>query len=167
MYRSDSRSGDRIGSVPSSKVSVYPLHLLGMLLIARRGLPMSIFTFWVTLGPGLAPVIFSWVEADPRFEWRWIQWFQMSTSLSKSPTPLYGAYGIVTFGLYFPIVVLVLRETRATVLLRRKAKKLRTERGMQDGGRYTAKSEVNKLALGEAMKHSLSRPLSKLSRRKW
>jgi hypothetical protein len=39
---------------------------------------MSIFTFCVTLGPGLAPVIFSWVEANPRFEWRWIQWFQMS-----------------------------------------------------------------------------------------
>jgi hypothetical protein len=66
----------------------------------------------------------------------------------------------VTFGLYFPLVALVLRETRATVLLRRKAKKLRTERGMQDGGRYTAKSEVNKQALGEAMKRSLSRPLS-------
>ena len=42
---------------------------------------MSIFTFCVTLGPGLAPVIFSWVEADPRFEWRWIQWFQMSTCI--------------------------------------------------------------------------------------
>lgn len=109
---------------------------------AKRGLPMSIFTFWVTLGPGLAPVIFSWVEADPRFEWRWIQWFQM-----------------ITFGLYFPIVVLVLRETRASVLLRRKAKKLRDERGMMDGGRYVARSEVNKLDLGEAMKRSLSRPL--------
>jgi hypothetical protein len=31
---------------------------------------------------------------------------------------------------------------------------------MQDGGRYTAKSEVNKQAFGEAMKRSLSRPLS-------
>jgi len=67
----------------------------------------------------------------------------------------------VTFGAYLPIVIFVLRETRATVLLRRKAKKLRTERGMQDGGRYTAKSEVNKQAFGEAMKRSLSRPLSK------
>jgi hypothetical protein len=68
---------------------------------------------------------------------------------------------VVTFGAYFPVVVLVLRETRATVLLRRKAKKLRDERGMQDGGRYVARSEVNKLDLGEAMKRSLSRPLSK------
>ena len=40
---------------------------------------MSVFTFCVTLGPGLAPVIFSWVEANPSLEWRWIQWFQMST----------------------------------------------------------------------------------------
>jgi hypothetical protein len=32
---------------------------------------------------------------------------------------------------------------------------------MQDGGRYTAKSEVNKQAFGDAMKRSLSRPLSK------
>jgi hypothetical protein len=49
---------------------------------------MSIFTFWVTLGPGLAPVIFSWVEANPRLEWRWIQWFQMS----KSHTTFYASY---------------------------------------------------------------------------
>lgn len=34
---------------------------------------------------------------------------------------------------------------------------------MQDGGRYTAKSEVNKQAFGEAMKRSLSRPLSESS----
>ena len=46
------------------------------------------------------------------------------------------------------------------MLLRRKAKKLRDERGMQDGGRYVARSEVNKQELGEAMKRSLSRPLS-------
>lgn len=46
------------------------------------------------------------------------------------------------------------------MLLRRKAKKLRDERGMTDGGRYVARSEVNKLDLGEAMKRSLSRPLS-------
>jgi len=49
---------------------------------------MSIFTFCVTLGPGLAPVIFSWVEANPRFEWRWIQWFQMSTSYSRCFLPM-------------------------------------------------------------------------------
>lgn len=48
---------------------------------------MSIFTFWVTLGPGLAPVIFSWVEANPKLEWRWIQWFQMSESPAKVAHP--------------------------------------------------------------------------------
>ena len=57
-------------------------------------------------------------------------------------------------------MVLIMRETRAPVLLRRKAKNLRDERGMKDGGRYTAKSEVDKPALGAALKTSLSRPIS-------
>ena len=56
-----------------------------------------------------------------------------------------------------------MRETRAPVLLRRKAKKLREERGMKDGGRYTARSEVDKPALGAALKLSLSRPISQSS----
>lgn len=67
--------------------------------------------------------------------------------------------GTVCLGIFFPICVFVMRETRATVLLRRKAAQLRKERGMTDGARYTAKSELDKDNFLTAMLHSISRPI--------
>ena len=61
---------------------------------------------------------------------------------------------------YFPTVLLMLKETRASVILRWKAKKLRKERGDLDGGRYTARSEVEKVKFYVALQASLLRPLS-------
>jgi hypothetical protein len=66
----------------------------------------------------------------------------------------------VIMSAYFPTVFLALRETRATVILRRKAYRLRKERGHADGGRYTARSEVEKVGFADAMRQSLLRPLS-------
>jgi hypothetical protein len=63
-------------------------------------------------------------------------------------------------GAYFPTVFLALKETRASVILRRKARRLRKERGDKDGGRYTARSEVEKVSFAVAMRQSLLRPLS-------
>jgi hypothetical protein len=38
---------------------------------------------------GLGAVVMAWVEANPRLEWRWIQWIQYSTSTSyPAPTTL-------------------------------------------------------------------------------
>lgn len=44
-----------------------------------RGLPMAVFAFFAMLGTGLGPVMMAWVEANPRLEWRWIQWIELST----------------------------------------------------------------------------------------
>ncbi|OCF35086.1 hypothetical protein I316_03126 [Kwoniella heveanensis BCC8398] len=108
----------------------------------KRGFPMSLFTLSVVAGPGLGAATMCWVEDNPHLEWRWIAWIQM-----------------IALAVYWPIAYFVLRETRAPVILRRIAKKLRKERGMQDGGRYTARSEVDKPALGPALKQSMSRPI--------
>ncbi|WRT66787.1 uncharacterized protein IL334_003750 [Kwoniella shivajii] len=108
----------------------------------KRGPPMGFFTLSVVLGPGLGAATMCWAEANPHLEWRWISWIQM-----------------IALAAYLPIAFLVLRETRASVLLRRKAKKLRIERGMLDGGRYTARSEVDKEEFWAAMRRSLSRPI--------
>jgi hypothetical protein len=62
-------------------------------------------------------------------------------------------------GIFFPIVVVVMRETRATVLLRRKAHQLRVDRGMADGARYLARSEIDKDKFLTAIMHSISRPI--------
>ena len=126
----------------------------------RRGLPMSIFTVTVVVGPGLGPVVMCWVEANPHLGWRWIQWIQMSefstysfVSYESLSTP------VVACGVYWPLVVFLLQETRSSVLLRRRAKKMRKERGMADGGRFTSKSEVDKPKFWVALRQSVSRPL--------
>ncbi|OCF57017.1 hypothetical protein L486_05874 [Kwoniella mangroviensis CBS 10435] len=122
-------------TVVSGSVSdLYPPH--------KRGIPMALFTLSVVLGPGMGAAVMCWAEANSRLEWRWIIWIQM-----------------IILGVYWPITLLILRETRAPVLLRRKAKNLRDERGMQDGGRYTARSEVDKEPFWTAMRKSLSRPI--------
>ena len=64
--------------------------------------------------------------------------------------------------IYVPFVYFILSETRAPVILRRKAKKLRKTRGMTDGGRYTARSEIGKPKLLAMMKTSCVRPLREL-----
>ncbi|WWC88263.1 uncharacterized protein L201_003170 [Kwoniella dendrophila CBS 6074] len=113
---------------------LYPPH--------KRGQPMSLFTMAVVLAPGLGGATMCWAEANPHLQWRWIAWIQM-----------------IALGIYWPIAFFVLKETRATVLLRRKAKKLRDERGLKDGGRYTARSEVDKEDFWVSMRRSLSRPI--------
>lgn len=50
-------------------------------------------------------------------------------------------------------------ETRAGVILRRRAEKLRKERGMSDGARYVTRDEVGKVKFSEVMRTSLIRPL--------
>ncbi|RSH92160.1 hypothetical protein EHS25_008575 [Saitozyma podzolica] len=110
---------------------------------AERGMPMTVFAFCAMFGTGIGPVIMSWVEANPKLQWRWIQWIQL-----------------ILMGAYFPTVFLALKETRASVILRRKARRLRKERGDKDGGRYTARSEVEKVSFAVAMRQSLLRPLT-------
>jgi hypothetical protein len=63
-------------------------------------------------------------------------------------------------GAYFPIICIILCETRATVILRRKAHHLRhTLTGFS--ARFTAKSEIEKVKFSVALQQSLLRPISK------
>jgi MFS family permease len=104
-------------------------------------------------GSSIAPVITSWVEANPRLEWRWIQWIQ-----------------IIIIAAYLPLVPFM-PETRSAVLLRKQAKKMRglVEQGKgMDGlegmeglqqGVFRARSEEGKPKLIDLIKVSLIRPL--------
>jgi hypothetical protein len=71
---------------------------------------------------------------------------------------------VVAIGAYIPFVVFILTETRAPVIIRRRAAVLRKERGLTDGGRYTARSEIGRQKFFAAMSTSLLRPLCKLTR---
>lgn len=36
---------------------------------------MAVFGIFAIGGTGMGPVVAGWTEMNPRFEWRWIQWF--------------------------------------------------------------------------------------------
>ncbi|KAL1411719.1 hypothetical protein Q8F55_002685 [Vanrija albida] len=109
---------------------------------AHRGLPMALFGFCAVFGTGFGAVTMAWVEVVPRLGWRWIQWIQF-----------------IVLGAFFPVCLVVMRETRATVILRRRAARLRKERGLSDGGRYLARAEIDKVKFVTAMGQSMTRPL--------
>ena len=45
--------------------------------VARRGIPMALFSIAAIGGTGLGPVASGWIEMNPHLGWRWIQWIQM------------------------------------------------------------------------------------------
>lgn len=77
----------------------------------ERGLPMSMFALAAIFGTGAGPVVAGWVEQTIR--WRWIEWIAMCLS------------GALTIWL----VVYGAQETRGTIILTRRAKRLRKETG--------------------------------------
>lgn len=64
-------------------------------------------------------------------------------------------------GLFTVVLVPVLDETRASVLLSRKAARLRKETGDE---RYVSKEEYERGSIREMMRTSLSRPIKMLTR---
>ncbi|WVR04612.1 hypothetical protein IAU60_001623 [Kwoniella sp. DSM 27419] len=114
-----------------------------MFVPAQRGLPSAVFSFCAIAGSGLGPVAFSWVETNPRLEWRWVWWIQS-----------------IMIAALIPPIFIIMRETRETIILRRKAKRLRKERGLADGGRYTARSEAGRISFWAAMRTSVVRPIT-------
>ncbi|TXT12815.1 hypothetical protein VHUM_01216 [Vanrija humicola] len=109
---------------------------------ARRGLPMAVFGFCAVFGGGAGAFCMGFVEGNKNMRWRWVWWLM-----------------VIMLGIFFPIVIAVMRETRAPIILARKAKRLRKERGDADGGRYMARGEESKVSFATQMKASLSRPL--------
>nr|KIR47627.1 drug transporter [Cryptococcus bacillisporus CA1280] len=107
----------------------------------KRGSPMAIFTFILLAGPAIGAMSMGFVEANQDMQWRWVQWIQL-----------------IIMGVFTPLMIVGLRETRSLVVLQRQAKRLRKERGLQDGGRYTARAEINRMHLLPALKRSIGRP---------
>ncbi|WVQ83155.1 hypothetical protein IAT38_005293 [Cryptococcus sp. DSM 104549] len=110
---------------------------------AQRGLPSSVFALAAVAGSGFGSFWFAWVESNPKLEWRWIWWIQT-----------------MIIGALLPCIFFTMRETRDSIILRRRAKKMRKEHGLDNGGRYTARSEVGKVGFVEAMTTSCSRPIT-------
>lgn len=102
---------------------------------SQRGNPMSLFATVAVIGIGLGPAFAGYTFQE--LGWRYIHWIQFA---------VYGAFGIV--------LVLVLRETRGSVLLSRKAAKLRQETGKA----YYAKADAERASIAVLVRVSLTRP---------
>ncbi|KAH8917397.1 MFS general substrate transporter [Atractiella rhizophila] len=103
-----------------------------------RSLPMGLFSFSAFCLTGVGPTFFGWVEQV--YSFRVIAWIIFALS---------GAFAVGV------VLALAGRETRATVLLSRKAARLRKETGDK---RYYAKSEENRPTIAALLKFSLTRP---------
>ncbi|KAH9004583.1 major facilitator superfamily domain-containing protein [Lactarius hatsudake] len=105
----------------------------------QRGLPMSLFALSAIGGTGLGPVGGAWIEANPHLQWRWIQWFQA-----------------IAAGVVLVAVVLLMRETRTSVVLTSIAKDLRKRTGNEQ---YMARIELERPSLKSLLIISCTRPL--------
>lgn len=107
---------------------------------AQRGLPMLLSGFCLYLATGTAGTMFAYV--DSRVGWRWVWWVH-----------------VIGLGACLPMFIFTMPETRSGLILRRRARKLRKERGMRDGARYLSHDEVEKEKFWPALKRSATRPL--------
>ncbi|KAJ5085065.1 hypothetical protein N7532_009836 [Penicillium argentinense] len=103
-----------------------------------RSLPMSLFGFTSVVGIALGPFIGSAIqEIHKKDPWRWIFYIQI----------IYNA-GLI------PVFYFILRETRADVILRKRAKKLRRETGRP----IYSESELNTTNVWKLVQVSFERP---------
>lgn len=103
-----------------------------------RGGPMSCFSSVTLYGTAAGSIVAAYTAANSTLKFRWIFWLQL-----------------ILNGVHFMILCLVLRETRGSVLLARKAARLRKQTG---DDRYIAASEVERDSLITMVKVSLTRP---------
>lgn len=105
-----------------------------------RGLAMGLFSVASLSGTGLGPLTMGWVE--DAWGWRAIEYVQL-----------------VFGGVLAVLIVAFTRETRGSVLLSRRAARMRKETGDE---RYQCRSDAERASLTVMIKTSLTRPLCKL-----
>ncbi|KAJ8593513.1 MFS general substrate transporter, partial [Rhizopogon salebrosus TDB-379] len=105
----------------------------------ERGVPMSIFAFSALFFFGLGSVFGGLIAADSHLGWRWVQWVQ-----------------VMFAGAFVLSVILVLSETRSSIVLARIAKGVRKTTG---DPRYRSSAEIGKPSMLSMIKTSCTRPL--------
>jgi MFS family permease len=128
------------GIAGSSAVSLVGGTLADLWINEERGLPMALFAWSAFGSTGLGPVIFGYVEQF--YDFRMINWIMLAIS-----------------GAFTTALIVLLRETRSSVLLSRKAARLRKETG---DDRYQCKADLARSSFLVMMKTSLTRPVRML-----
>ncbi|SJX65825.1 related to multidrug resistant protein [Sporisorium reilianum f. sp. reilianum] len=106
---------------------------------SERGQPMALFAMGAIFGTGIGPVWAGWVEQRQSLAWRWIQYIQA-----------------IYTGFILVLLLLFLRETRGSIILTRRAARLRSTTGDQ---RYKARAELERASVSVLIQNSLTRPL--------
>ncbi|KAJ3518374.1 hypothetical protein NMY22_g13711 [Coprinellus aureogranulatus] len=73
----------------------------------ERGIPMALQSILAFGGNGLGTVVAGWIEANPKLQWKWIQWLSL-----------------ILAGCYTMIFAFTMSETRAAILHARAVKRL-------------------------------------------
>jgi MFS family permease len=106
-----------------------------------RGLPMALFSFFGLAFTGVGPLVSGFINDN--LSWRWIHWVQL-----------------IMNGVVMSISFVVLKETRGSVLLSRRAKavnKWLDEKGDR-GKRWKAKADEERESFVTMVSVSLTRP---------
>ncbi|KAG6872077.1 hypothetical protein C0995_013295 [Termitomyces sp. Mi166 len=103
--------------------------------VEERGFPMAIFSGTIYLGPCLGPVFGSWIVQ--RAGWRWTYWI------------LFILVGVVFLS------TLIIPETYAPALLKKKAARLRKETGDDS---YNTRAEMDRRSFSSTLKIAATRP---------
>ncbi|KAH8692035.1 major facilitator superfamily domain-containing protein [Talaromyces proteolyticus] len=126
------------GCFGSSALAIGGGTVTDMFPVQHRGVALSLYTLGPICGPAIGPVIGGFVSAAKG--WRWIFWVLSILG------------GAVTF-----LQVFYMRETSATIILRRKAKRLRKTSG---NSAIISKIDADKRASGsQILLQGLVRPL--------
>lgn len=112
--------------------------LVDMYHADTRGGPMSFFSSVTLYGTALGSITAAYVVENQHMRWRWMFWLQL-----------------ILNGLHFLILHFVLKETRGSVLLARRAAKLRQDTG---DDRYATASDAERSSLSMMIRLSLTRP---------
>ncbi|KDR67704.1 hypothetical protein GALMADRAFT_1073826 [Galerina marginata CBS 339.88] len=100
------------GAFGSSGTTMVAGTIADIWLPHERGLPMSLYTLSVFSGNGIGALIGGWVEHNRKLEWRWIQWISLIIGCA-----------------YFIVLILVVDETRPSVVLEKLASRMRKATG--------------------------------------
>ncbi|KAG1731631.1 major facilitator superfamily domain-containing protein, partial [Suillus paluster] len=105
----------------------------------ERGLPMSLFAFTSLFSFGLGSAFGGLIAASPHLGWRWVQWVH-----------------VMFAGAFVLDVILVMSETRSSIVLTRIAKDTRKTTG---DPRYRSSAEIDKPSMLSLIKTSCTRPM--------
>lgn len=125
---------------------------------------MSIFSICAFMGTGLGPAVSGYIELKKG--WRWIEWVQVSPPaglipLFFAPIAAHALRSQMMFaGVMAVLIILFTRETRGSVILSRRARKMRTETG---DPRYQCRSDAERASLAVLIRVSMTRPLCESS----